>query len=75
MFLHLIIAAALFSPGSDITASASPVAAMVCSIAAEIAAPHQGARRNAPEREHAFAMSVAQARPLHQDRLTTQLRR
>jgi hypothetical protein len=75
MFLHLIIAAALLSPGSAITGAAAPAAAMVCRIAAEIRSttPHERHAADAAARRVAFVPFAAPA--YRENRLTIQLRR
>jgi len=74
MFLHLIIAAALLSPGSTVSGASAPAAAMVCRIAAEIrsTAPHER-RADAAARRTSLLPFVAPA--VRENRLTTQLRR
>jgi hypothetical protein len=75
MFLHLIIAAALLSPGTTIAGSVAPAAAMVCRIAAEIRSttPHERHAADAAARRTALIPFVAPA--YRENRLTTQLRR
>ena len=75
MFLHLIIAAALLSPGMSVSAAGAPASALVCSIGAEIAAPRVHAGRPNDARPARHVATIAEVQPLHSHRPTTQLRR
>ena len=75
MFLHLIIAAALLSPGTPIAGAAAPAAAMVYRIAAEIRSttPHERHAADAAARRTALLPFAPPS--YRENRLTIQLRR
>ena len=75
MLIHILLAAALLSPGSTITAAAKPAAAMVCRIVAEIRSTGSSERHITASSERR-APAVAPVAPSQRfTRLTTQLRR